>query len=681
MAIIEKIKLPDGTYLDLRDARINGLIPAQASSENQLADKNFVNSSIATSTAAFQGTYNLVSDLGLTTSATEQQIAAAIATKLAALSIVPDNEDYVFVQIPTTDADPTEIARVDRYKYNGTAWAYEWSLNNSSFTAAQWAALNSGITALAVEKLGALPNRQELTQELAAVDNVFWATYNSTTATEITNAVSAGKVVMCLSNNTLYNYSWQDNSVIVLTCAAWDPAIAYIQINKNTGVWSNAKVGVQRAADRVYSWSGTPSNGKYPSEKLVYDSIAPHANAVETTWSALKALRDGGTLVPGRWYRITDYTCTTTQANTQSAGHVFDILVLATSASTLSEEARAIQHAGDSYFSGSNLQAWKIWYCLDNDSTRFAWADSNVYMNMPPGIQYKRTSNYMSGAAHPYVWAKTSDYEWITSPVYTDEEYPSNFSDIYDGSGSGAESIGIALGLTYGKGVIYRMIDEFDNDVPYDFKNIQVKAYGDTDNVWRYTFDSGDESGNTDESLNLLSVETYYNTITMFRNVTPGVSRSIPLIVFKGNAYSNSFGCDCFYITFGSNCHNNIFGDYCSRNTFGDNCNYNTFQGNFTHSTFGNYCIGNTFYKSCSYITFGTSSSVKSYCRNIIVESGNQHIYLSPTGTTSSSQPYRNVTIAQGVNNTQTYKTIEDSNVGQTFQTIYQPANTQIFNV
>jgi hypothetical protein len=123
------------------------LIPSQASSSNQLADKAFVNSSIATATATFRGTYNLVSDLSLTTSATQQQIAAALATKMAALSITPDTNDYAFVQIPAADATPTVIARVDRYKFNGTAWAYEYSLNNSGFTAAQWAAINSGITA------------------------------------------------------------------------------------------------------------------------------------------------------------------------------------------------------------------------------------------------------------------------------------------------------------------------------------------------------------------------------------------------------------------------------------------------------------------------------------------------------------------------------------------------------
>lgn len=142
---------------------IESKIPEQASEQNQLADKNFVNSSISTATAIYRGAYNLVSDLGLTTSATEQRIAAALATKMAALGITPDNNDYCFVQVPTADATPTQIERVDRYKFNGTAWLLEFSLNNSGFTAAQWAALNSGITTGLVTKLIDLPTNSELT--------------------------------------------------------------------------------------------------------------------------------------------------------------------------------------------------------------------------------------------------------------------------------------------------------------------------------------------------------------------------------------------------------------------------------------------------------------------------------------------------------------------------------------
>ena len=155
---------------------IEALIPQQATSSNQLADKAFVNSSVATATATFRGTYNLVSDLNLTVGATELQIASALAAKMTALSITPDNNDYSFVQIPTATDKPTEIARVDRYKYNGTAWMLEYSLNNSGFNAAQWEAINSYITSELVTKLIALPTNAQLTLLLSGKqDNLTFA--------------------------------------------------------------------------------------------------------------------------------------------------------------------------------------------------------------------------------------------------------------------------------------------------------------------------------------------------------------------------------------------------------------------------------------------------------------------------------------------------------------------------
>ena len=106
---------------------INGKIPAQASSSNQLADKDFVNSSIATSTATFIGTFNSLADL-------------------EAYSGPVDDNDYAFVI--TTDAAGNTI--YNRYKYTEAttpaSWQFEYALNNSSFTAAQWAAINSGAT-------------------------------------------------------------------------------------------------------------------------------------------------------------------------------------------------------------------------------------------------------------------------------------------------------------------------------------------------------------------------------------------------------------------------------------------------------------------------------------------------------------------------------------------------------
>ena len=121
---------------------IEAVIPSAASSSNQLADKNFVNSSISTNTATFVGTYNSLAELQAVTGAT--------------------NNDYGFVI--ETDALGNEY--YDRYKYNGSQWLFEYKVESTPFTAAQWAAIQSGITSNLVTKLTTLPTAQELTTAL-----------------------------------------------------------------------------------------------------------------------------------------------------------------------------------------------------------------------------------------------------------------------------------------------------------------------------------------------------------------------------------------------------------------------------------------------------------------------------------------------------------------------------------
>ena len=121
---------------------IEDLVPAQASVNNQLADKDFVNSSISTATATYRGNFNVVTDLNLHYDSSHSDIGNALDNEIS----IADNNDYSFVKIPTSDTTPTEIFAVERYKYNGTNWLYEYTLNNSGYTAEQWASINSGIT-------------------------------------------------------------------------------------------------------------------------------------------------------------------------------------------------------------------------------------------------------------------------------------------------------------------------------------------------------------------------------------------------------------------------------------------------------------------------------------------------------------------------------------------------------
>lgn len=167
---------------------IEGKIPTGASADNKLVDTATMNSSISTATATYRGDFNLVSDLHLAVDATHAQIATMLASEIA----TADNNDYCYVQIPTSAETPTQIAKVERYKYNGSAWGYEYDLNNSGFTASQWAALNSAITSGLVAKLSALPTNQELTAALAAKQDVL--TFDQTPTENSTNPVTSGGV-------------------------------------------------------------------------------------------------------------------------------------------------------------------------------------------------------------------------------------------------------------------------------------------------------------------------------------------------------------------------------------------------------------------------------------------------------------------------------------------------------
>ena len=303
-------------------------------------------------------------------------------------------------------------------------------------------------------------------------------------------------------------------------------------------------------------------------ENNVISAISDVKLSLNTTWSELKGMRDNSQLVSGQQYRITDYTCTTTYVATKSAGHVFDIIVTADDESTLNEVARAVKHDGDEYFANSDLSAWKIWYCIDNDTNRFAWADS-----------------------------------------------------------------------TNGKGVIYRMIDDLNNDVPYDFKNIQFyRQWDDDKQLWCtistdntgvpcYTFSSSGVISTvefTDMSLSI-SNNVYSNSIKWFRK---NKKQTLNNICFFGTTYyENKFLSNCSENTFGNNCSNNSFGESCYSNVFGPGCHSNTFGHDLHSNTFvsgcgrntlGNKCENNSFGWGCSGNTFGSHCSNNIFVRNLL---------------------------------------------------------------
>ncbi len=106
--------------------------PSSTNPVQNSAIYSFVNSSVATNTAYY------VSNNGDPFTSVEE---------LEAYTGEVSNNDYAFV----TGVDESGNTYYDRYKATvadgNVTWAKEYRLNNSSFTAVQWAAIQSGITA------------------------------------------------------------------------------------------------------------------------------------------------------------------------------------------------------------------------------------------------------------------------------------------------------------------------------------------------------------------------------------------------------------------------------------------------------------------------------------------------------------------------------------------------------
>lgn len=451
------------------------------------------------------------------------------------------------------------------------------------------------------------------------------------------------------------------------------------------------------------------------------------------TYNQLVTLVNNNQLIPGQKYRITDYVTTTMQNDTYSEENQFDIIVTALSENTLSIKANACLHEGDTYFQNSNLSAWDLDYTVDN----IYWSRhiGNYFESTSLGLWFKQVDSITVDNTRYIIWYNkdynsgiqnmtpgylaTTDFD-IDVPYYAINTSTNNVS-------SELGTIGDLKVITSdGKGTITRMKDEFNNECPYDFKNIKFTrwlssthpsadsiyysisnlnsyAIGQTpssevNSVLVFTFSNiqGSNVSQQDGSLNgtCLNNKIEDNSKHVLNNNVVYGSNNI----IKYNSFGNSI--------MGSN--NIIFGNYnvldsgASKNTVYGNNNYfvlncignilrydnsyNLLWSGNEHNTFEQECAYNViehdgrqnhFGEGCNHVSISAQ-----YSENIIIENGNQYIDLdvAEPGTTVNSR-LRNITIAQGVNNTTTLKTIIHTSTADTYQTIYKSANSQYITV
>ena len=346
-------------------------------------------------------------------------------------------------------------------------------------------------------------------------------------------------------------------------------------------------------------------------------------------------------------YIITDYETITCQIGTKSAGILFDVVVTAIDDHTLSEnaEVRVSNRTNEDtelvkLF--SSMDKWKIKYSLKND-LKYPWCGHGkkvIRIANDDGTYslalYQRAFNM--GSISKYAWSPL-DVGWFNTTFLTDSDNPQigDFVVSYRGGSFDGEPILYDIGtvdITFfsdlpGKGVITHMVDEFNNECFYDFKNIQFLMYGETINsngicdvvssikdskykneMYLYTFTDYNSGGYIDQSsCSLLGSGCRNNRI--------GKSIGLPHVVLY--SYYNSTDCGYNNIIVGDNCYNLLLygnnlnvGGYCRNVSLIDEAGYNSSYLENITSKIGNHChdilininfmnsiIGN----NCSYIS------------------------------------------------------------------------------
>ena len=376
------------------------------------------------------------------------------------------------------------------------------------------------------------------------------------------------------------------------------------------------------------------------------------------TWAQLKDARDAGNLIPGQYYRITDYVTTSMAANTRSAGHPFDIIVRADSKDTLNEQAWAVKHDGDTYFEGARLEAWELKYQLDN----VQWSqrvgtliedENDGYTALSIGTVDIDGETYILWDASEF----TEDYGF-TRMVSLTKEVGAEMWTYDPATGEKGEDVQTSIAAIIGeyteagKGTITWMKDEWGNIAGYDFKNIQQKRWKVTDElnrsslngkylgvlnnlpvklsiedeedfIWAYLYSVYDYDGGTQDTTDhsisgrVHDMDTNFTVSNNNAFVWSSIDYNAYDCKFSGYVDSCSFSGNVGSCSFSGYVHNNSFSGGVSNCSFSGSVNRNSFSGDVQNNSFSGDVYRNSFSGNVGSCSFSGNVVQNSFSGNL----------------------------------------------------------------
>lgn len=315
-------------------------------------------------------------------------------------------------------------------------------------------------------------------------------------------------------------------------------------------------------------------------EIVSFETAKATKNLVSVTYADLVTLKAESHLVPGQMYRITDYVTRAKGNRVTSSGKAFDIIVIATDINKLSEDAKAIKHP-----------------IPRNETDYFEHANMEAWE-----LKYCLEND-------------TNRFGWTSDEV--------------------------SEGHT---GVIYYMKDEWGNECPYDFKNIQFyRSINGTDQpCFTFTWAHIIKNNNTVVGIDIFDASLIGHTLSNSDGEIIGtVNNVIPPLFVGGKQELNyiTFVSTTDYDDAYSGTRDNVFGKSCYNITFLNNCSYNSFGNNCSDITFGTDAQSNSLGNGINNITVAVGLPM-------IIEESNQYINIEPSNDFGNGP--KAITIKQG---------------------------------
>lgn len=248
------------------------------------------------------------------------------------------NNDYAFILDDSTPG----MVYYKRYKFDGTQWKYEYTLANTSYTTAQWNALNSGATSTIINSVNGKQDQVAVTApiKLAADNKTISLDYDTTTLKVASNKLAGnytasngiklvGADIQALVDGTSIKISSEGK----LTAGGSAP---HEHANKATldKIQNPAAADVGKALVYNGSTIGWGEAGQVDDVKVNGTSVVTSKTAAITTptvgtsgqlWVSSGTAAGTGVTMPGSWKTLdTAISSTSTAAGIPSSKAVYD---------------------------------------------------------------------------------------------------------------------------------------------------------------------------------------------------------------------------------------------------------------------------------------------------------------------------------------------------------------------